>query len=165
MREPLVHFAILGALLFALDAVTLGDDEAPPVAAAEAFAVPSGPIVVDASVRAALVEKWSKTHPAPPDDAQLEQLVERWIDEEVLYREGLARSLADGDAVVRERIASQMAYVLQSRVVTPEPTEDELRATFEAQASASSQADRVDFTQVYFAGTDDAAQARAQEIL
>lgn len=159
VREPLVHFAILGALLFALDAVTA--NEPSPAATSNAFAVPSEPIVVDATVRAALVERWAKTHPAPPDAAQLQQLVDRWIDEEVLYREGLARSLADGDAVVRERIASQMAYVLQSRIVTPEPTAEELRA-FAAKTSTPDE--RIDFTQVYVAGTDDAAQVRAQEI-
>jgi hypothetical protein len=165
VREPLVHFAILGASLFALDAATSQSDEASAAEASGAFAVPSGPIVVDATLRAALVEQWAKTHPAPPDAAQLEQLEQRWIDEEVLYREGLARSLADGDAVVRERIASQMAYVLQSRIVTPEPTEDELRAAMDASASTQAQADRVDFTQVFVAGTDDAAQARANELL
>lgn len=127
--------------------------------------VPAGPIVVDAAVRAALVEQWSKTHPAAPDDAQLEQAIERWIDEEVLYREGLARALADGDAVVRERIASQMSYVLQSRIVVPEPTEDELRASFDADPSKWAQPDRVDFTQVFVAGKDDAAEARARELL
>jgi len=135
VREPLVHFGILGALLFALDAVTTDEPEGAAAAASDAFAVPSGPIVVDATVRAALAEQWAKTHRAPPDAGQLEQLEQRWIDDEVLYREGLARSLAEGDAVVRERIASQMAYVLQSRIVTPEPTEDELRAAFEANAS------------------------------
>ena len=163
MREPLVHFAILGAFLFALDSASR--PEPPRTDLHGAFAVPSGPIVVDETVRASLVEQWSMTHPAPPDDAQLEQLVERWIDDEVLYREGLARALADGDAVVRERIAAQMAYVLQSRIVTPEPTEDELRASFEAHPTKWAQPDRVDFTQVFVAGRGAPSEARARELL
>jgi hypothetical protein len=165
VREPLVHFAVLGALLFALDSAVSGGREAPPPEARGTIAVPTGPIVVDEAVRASLVEQWSKSHPTPPNDAELDELVARWIDEEVLYREGLARSLADGDVVVRERIASQMAYVLQSRIVTPEPTEDELRASFEEHASKWAQPDRVDFTQVFVAGLDDAAQARARDLL
>jgi hypothetical protein len=165
VREPLVHFAILGALLFALDSAASGEPESSATDPRGALAVPSGPIVVDETVRASLVEEWSKTHPAAPDDAQLDQLVERWIDEEVLYREGLARALADGDAVVRERIAAQMSYVLQSRIVAPEPTEDELRASFEEHPSKWAPPDRVDFTQVFVAGDGDAAEARARDLL
>jgi hypothetical protein len=162
VREPLVHFAILGALLFALDAATR---EATAPEACSGLAVPRGPIVVDAGVRSTLAEQWRKNHPSPPTDAELATLVERWIDEEVLYREGLARGLAEGDAIVRERIASQMAYVLGTRVVVPEPTDDELRAAFEADRARWSMPDRLDFTQVFVSGTDEAAQTRARELL
>ncbi len=171
MREPLVHFAILGALLFALDAASRPDaaasrgDAASSTAARGGLAVPSGPIVVDDAVRASLESQWSKLHASPPDAAQMERLVAHWIDEEVLYREGLARALADGDAVVRERIAAQMAYVLQSRIDTPEPTDDELRAAFDADPSKWAQPDRVDFTQVFVAGRGEDAEARARELL
>lgn len=164
VREPLVHFAIFGALLFTLDAVTR-DHEATAPASGGGLAVPDGPIVVDATVRSTLAEQWTKSHPSPPTDAELATLVERWIDEEVLYREGLARGLADGDAFVRERIAAQMAYVLGERVVVPEPTDDELRAAFEADPARWSIPDRLDLTQVFVSGTDDAAQTRARDLL
>lgn len=165
MREPLVHFALLGGLLFAFDAMRSEDDAAARAEVCAGAGVPPGPIVVDDALRATLVRQWEQTHATPPDPAQLERLVERWIDEEVLYREGLAAALAEGDAVVRERIASQMAYVLGARIVVPEPTEDELRAWFEDHASTWAEPDRVDFTQVYVAGDDAAAQARAGELL
>ena len=165
VREPLVHFVLLGGLLFALDAIRSGHDASPPAEACAGLRGAEGPIVVDGSVRATLVRQWEQTHPTPPDAAQQERLVERWIDEEVLYREGLTRALAEGDAVVRERIASQMGYVLGARIVVPEPTEDELRTWFDDHASKWAEPDRVDFTQVYVAGHDDAAGARAREFL
>jgi len=58
-----------------------------------------------------------------------------------------------------------MAYVLQSRIVTPEPTEDELRASFEANPAKWAQPDRVDFTQVFVAGKGEPSEARARELL
>lgn len=164
VREPLVHFAIFGALLFTLDAATR-EREATAPEACSGLAVPSGPIVVDAAVRSTLSEQWAKSHPSSASDAELATLVERWIDEEVLYREGLARGLADGDAFVRERIAGQMAYVLGARIVVPEPTDEELRAMFEADPARWSIPDRLDLTQVFVSGTDDAAQTRARELL
>lgn len=165
VREPLVHFAILGAALFAIDGVTSRDEEADRGEPRQPFAVPTDPIVVDEAVRSTLSEQWAKTHPAPPTDDELDALVERWIDDEVLYREGLARGLADGDALVRERVAAQMAYVLQSRLVIPTPDDDELRAWFEARADRYADPDRVDFTQVFVEGRDDAAEAKARELL
>ncbi|HWB77899.1 MAG TPA: peptidylprolyl isomerase [Nannocystaceae bacterium] len=164
VREPLVHFAILGALLFTLDAATRERDATAPEACG-GLAVPRGPIVVDATLRSTLAEQWTKNHPSPPTDAELAMLVERWIDEEVLYREGLARGLAEGDALVRERIAGQMAYVLGERIVVPEPSDDDLRAAFAADPARWSIPDRIDLTQVFVAGTDEAAEARARELL
>jgi len=165
VREPLVHFAILGAILFAVDSAASRREQADPEGSRRPFAVPTDPIVVGEAVRSTLAEQWTKTHPAPPDDAQLEQLVQGWIDEEILYREGLARGLAEGDAQVRERVASQMAYVLQSRIVIPEPDESELRAWFEAHPDRWAEPDRVDFTQVFVAGLDESAEAKSLELL
>jgi hypothetical protein len=165
-REPVVHFAIIGVVLFAVDgAASRGEAVADREAAHQPFAVPSDPIVAGADLRATLVEHWRRTHPAPPTDAELERLVQGWIDQEVLYREGLARGLAEGDAEVRDRVASQMAYVLQSRIVIPEPDETELRAWFQAHADQYARSERVDFTQVFVDGLDAAAEAKARELL
>lgn len=165
-HEPLVGFVILGAGLFAADALLRAPDgppEAPPPEAA--LVVPSGPIVVDAAGRAALVEHWSSTHPAPPTAAELDGLVQAFIDQEVLYREGLRRGLAEGDLRIRERVAGQMAYVLASSVVVPEPDDAALRAWFEAHADLYARPERVDLTLVFVEGDDEAAWARARALL
>ncbi len=168
-REPVVHFVIIGAVLFGLDAaISRGEvpaDEESAKAERRAFAVPSEPIVVDDAVRATLVEHWNRTHAAPPTEAELQALIDGWIDEEVLYREGLARGLAESDPQVRERVASQMAYVLQSRITVPAPTDAELRAWFRDHADEHARPERVDFTQVFVEGRDEAAEARARELL
>lgn len=166
VREPVVHFVLIGALLFGLEAAVSRGEEAPEAAAEpRPFAVPGEPIVVDEHVRGMLVERWNRTHAAPPSEEELQGLVDAWIDEEVLYREGLSQGLAESDPQVRERVASQMAYVLQSRIVLPEPDDAELRAWFAAHADRYARPERVDFTQVFVKGSDDAAEARARELL
>lgn len=165
-REPVVHFVIIGAVLFGLDAaVSRGEAGEPATEHAQPFAVPSGPIVVDEGVRASLVEHWNRTHPAPPTAEELQRLVDAWIDEEALYREGLARGLAASDPQVRERVASQMAYVLQSTIVVPAPSDAELRAWLDAHPDRYVRPERVDFTQVFVEGRDEAAEAKARELL
>lgn len=166
-REPVIHFVIIGAVLFGLDAAISRGDTADPEAAASQrpFSVPQEPIVVDDAVRATLTEHWLRTHPTAPTETELQALVDAWIDDEALYREGLARGLAENDPQIRERVVSQMAYVLQSRITVPTATDDELRAWFETHAERYAQPERVDFTQVFVDGLDATAEARAREIL
>lgn len=131
-REPLVHFLALGALLFAADAWLRPRraEEAP------ASRAPVTAIVVPPEVKA--------------EDR------ERWIEEEVLYREGLARGFDRDDPRVKQRIAGKMARVLESEVVLPEATDAELRAFFDAHRSQWDKTELFDFTNVF---TTDAAQA------
>jgi hypothetical protein len=165
VREPVVHFAVVGVVLFVLDGAVSRGEAGDRDTVREPYSVPHEPIVVDEAVRAALVEHWGRTHPAPPTEAELERLVQRWIDEEVLYREGLARGFARSDPQVRERVASQMAYVLQSRIEIAEPDETELRAWFQAHADRYARPERVDFTHVFVDGRDEAAETEARELL
>lgn len=167
-REPVIHFVLIGAALFGLDAASSPGDAEPRGSGAapqQPFSVPHEPIVIDDDVRSMLTELWLRTHPTPPTAAELQRLVDAWIDDEVLYREGLARGLAESDAQVRERVASQMAYVLKSRVTVPAPTDDELRAWLESHAERYAKPERVDFTQVFVDGLDGAAETRARELL
>jgi hypothetical protein len=166
LREPLVHFVALGLALFAIDAARSRPDATEASAPApRGLATPVGPIVVDDALRASLASHWAQTHPAPPTEAEMAELVARWIDQEVLYREGLARGLADGDAQVHDRVASQMAYVLQAQIIVPEPTDEQLRGWYASHAERWAKAERIDFSQVYVQGLDAAAEARARELL
>lgn len=47
----------------------------------------------------------------PPDAAERAALADAEVDDEILYREALARGLDDGDVVVQHRIAGNLAFV------------------------------------------------------
>jgi len=162
VREPLVHFLMIGAALFAIGYVR-GEPIAPRPAAVPASA--RAPIVIDDALRARLRDGWARVHDAPPSDDELAGMVQRWVDDEVLYREGLARGLDRDDPAVRQRVAQQMAFVLERQVVMRDPSDAELRAWFEARRDRWAEPERVDFTHVFVAGQDRAAEARAHDLL
>lgn len=152
--EPLVHFVVVGALLFGLQAaVGSGDDEA------------SRTIVVSEAVRQELADAFAHEHGRAPVEEELDVRIARWVADEVLYREGIARGLDHGDPGVRSRVAANMAFVLDARVQVPEPNDQQLRAFFDAHRDRWSEDELLDFTQVFVEGTDEAARARALEIL
>jgi hypothetical protein len=161
-----VHFLVIGALLFVADHVV--HSRRPPAASAASSPAPAasgGRIAVTEKVRSDLASEFTRGSGRPPSEAELNALVERWIDDEILYREGVARGFAESDPRVRQRIAEQMAYVLSSAVVVPEPTEADVRAWFDANKKNWVSPPLVDFTQVFVQGSDAAARARADALL
>ncbi len=160
LREPLVHFVAIGLLLFAVDRWRQATprERAAPVAAAA-----RDPIVVDAELRRWLADGIARARGGtPPDAAELDQAVSRWIDEEVLYREGLERGLDKDDPAVRKRIADKMAFVLEKQIAVPPPSEAELRAWFDRERERFARPERVDFTHVFVADGD---EGRARQLL
>lgn len=173
LSDPLLHFLVLGALLFAADAHFASPEAGPanPVPDTPARATASsnddtsGPIVVDEARRASLRKDWQETHGEEPTKEELAKVVEAWIDQQVLFRAGLERGLDEGDPGVQSRIASKMSYVLSAQVLVPEPSEAELRAYFQSHAERWNTDARIDFIHVFVEGKDDAAKERALELL
>jgi peptidyl-prolyl cis-trans isomerase C len=174
VREPLVHFVVIGSVLFAVDAWRSSDEPArtevvpapaPAAAVAAPVVAPGGrsTVVIDADVRAQIASLAERRLGRAASNAELAEETERWIDEEILYREALARGLEKNDPVIHQRVAQQMSYVLQQAIIVPEPTEAELRTWFDAHRDTWAVAEHVDFTHVFFAGTDAAANARAAD--
>jgi hypothetical protein len=80
-----------------------------------------------------------------PTPAEMQILRDRWIDNEVLYREGLAMRLDAGDPTVRERVIFKALNVIQSNITVPEIDEKALRAWFEKNRARYDEPARVDF--------------------
>jgi hypothetical protein len=120
-REPLLHFLALGALVLVLHRAFVGPEEGD-----------GGTIVVDAGVRATIRESFEARYGHAPNDEEASLATQRWIDDEILFREGLALGLQHGDPVVRQRLLQAMRFTLDRGVVVREPTQDELRAHYDA---------------------------------
>ncbi len=115
LREPLVHFFIGGALLFAwYDLV-----------ADEASYAPDR-IVIDANRVTALATTFQRIWLRPPTSEELDSLVSDFVDEEVLYREGLALGLDRDDLVIRRRLRQKVEFLHSDLVGFAPPTETEL---------------------------------------
>ncbi|HUQ02937.1 MAG TPA: peptidyl-prolyl cis-trans isomerase [Kofleriaceae bacterium] len=160
-REPLVHFVAIGVALFIVDHWRATAEPRPTATlAAGTRESPRAPIVVDARAQAQIVERAERRLGHAPATDELAAETERWIDEEILYREALARGLDRDDPVIHERIASRMSFVLEQGVVVRDPDEGELRRYFDEHRDQWTVPQRVDFTHVFVAGDDAAARAR-----
>jgi hypothetical protein len=157
LREPLLHFAVLGAAMFgAWQAAEGAGDDAPA-------------IVVDRATQERLgAELEAKLGRAPTDD-ELAAAIDRWVDGELLYREGLALGLDRDDPVVRQRVIQKMEFVGDNLELPAEPDEATLRAFVAEHAERYAGPPRWDFVMVTLPRQEGEAladgQARAQAVL
>ena len=105
LREPLLHFFVLGLLLFVLysslsDQSGRGADE----------------IVVDEARVAGLVAAFEATWRRQPTDEELQGAIDAYIREEILYREGVAAGFDLNDPVIRRRVAQKMSFIADGMV-------------------------------------------------
>lgn len=137
MREPLVHFLAGGLALFLLYAVIGGDD-------AEEDA---RRIVIDQSTVDYLAERHEATWSRPPTEQELSRLVEAYVREEVLYREGVAMGLDRHDPVVKRRVRQKLD-VLSEEFLRSETDPAELAGWYEANSERYTAPAVVTFEQV-----------------
>jgi hypothetical protein len=140
LKEPLLHFLLLGAAVFALHrwvAPTPLDTH----------------IVLSESVLHGLRQDHLRRNGALPTGGEETALIQRYIDNEVLYREALALGLDRGDIIVRRRLVQKMEFLTEGLDPIPEPTDDALQAYLDAHAERYAVLDRVTLTHV-FAGAD-----------
>jgi parvulin-like peptidyl-prolyl isomerase len=155
LREPLMHFFLAGLILFvAADAYKRAND---------IYRIEITPERV-----AALELSYQQQFGAPPTPAAREALIGRYIDEEVLFREGLAMGLDRGDEIVRRRVVQKMQFLQQDLQPPREPSEQELRSWYDSHLAQYAIPARVSFTHIFFSpdkGGDAGAQARARTVL
>ncbi|HKY40295.1 MAG TPA: peptidylprolyl isomerase [Polyangiaceae bacterium] len=149
LREPLLHFVALGGLLFVLDYALLGDAEA------------ASTIVVGPEVNSEAVHTFEKLRGRKPNHQELEALHRVWLDNEVLYREGLALGVDKGDPAIRERVIFKALSVVDSNVKLPPADEKTLRTWFEARRSKYDEPARFDFEEGALSGNASEADVRA----
>ncbi len=140
-REPLLHFAVIGVLIFAVNAWREG--RRPAESAGTQIDVTAGTI---GWLREGFAKQWHRE----PDGDELRGLVKDHLREEVLYREALAMGLDRNDSIVRRRMAQKMEFLTQDIAAAVEPDESALRKFFEVNAARYAKAARVSFRHVFF---------------
>jgi hypothetical protein len=142
LREPLLHFAVAGGLLFAAYAVLNRG--------ASAAGDSDRTIRITERELTWLTETSARSWQRAPDDSELPGLVADYLREELLAREARALELDRDDTVVRRRLAQKMNFILEDTARLAAPTDADLRALYDAGQARFRTAARSSFHQVYF---------------
>ena len=149
LGEPLVHFAVLGALVFAADHLRVGRSDDPRS------------IVVGAEVDSQARQVFKAARGRDPDARELTALRQVWLDNEVLYREGLALGLDKGDTAIRERVIFKSLSIVDANTRRPPVDDQTLRAWFETHRARYDEPARYDFQEAVLSGDPGEATVQA----
>ncbi len=139
LREPLVHFLVIGSLLFVIygawgHSSQLGSNRIE--------------LTVDdvRQLQIGFAAQWQRQ----PTPEELSGLLENRVREEILYREALAAGLDKDDNIVKRRMAQKMQFLAEDVANAHEPTAADLKAWFEKNGEKFALPSRVTFRHLYF---------------
>ena len=150
LREPLFHFLLLGFGLFLLYGRV-----APGSADQQRIEVNSGRIE-------SLSQQFQSTWSRPPTEQELAGLIDSYVHDEVLYREGLAMGLDADDPVIKRRVRQKLEVMSEESGNQQAPSDTELSAYLAKHADKFRQAPIVSFEQVFFSGEGTVAEVERQ---
>jgi PPIC-type PPIASE domain len=139
LREPLLHFLLLGLALFALFNAVSG-----------ARGGVDRRIVISDGTVALLVQRHQATWQRPPTASELQGLIDTYVREEMLYREGVAMGLQRDDPVVRRRVLQRVDVITEEAQSRAAPSDGELQAYLDAHAERYARPAVIGFDQVLF---------------
>jgi hypothetical protein len=139
VREPLLHFLILGAVIFAAHGITTRHKADNP-----------GEIVVTQGTIENLITGFTRTWQRPPTEDELQGLVRDYIREEAAYRQALTLGLDRDDMIVRRRLQQKLEFVSDDLATRIEPGDADLQSFLQVHAGTFQTEPRFSFLQIYF---------------
>ena len=153
LKEPLVHFLVLGLLIFAaygwLSRDLQSEDE----------------IFISRGQQEHLVNMFTRTWQRPPTPQEFQGLLRDYLREEIAYRQGVLMSLDQGDTIIRRRMRQKLELLTDEIVSFSEPTDADLQQYLEENREVFRLEPLFDLRQIYIsldkrgAGADEFALA------
>lgn len=138
LKEPLLHFLLIGTGLFMLYGWQSDDDELRP-----------DQIVFTEARVDQLINLWERKWQRLPTQQELQSLIEQQIREEVLYREALAIGLDKDDQVVRRRMSQKMEFISNDLASLAEPDDEQLQSYLDEHAEKFAIPGQISFSQIF----------------
>lgn len=142
LKEPLLHFLVLGALIFIL-ARHFGAEAADRVPEDQLITVPAGKIEQLSAI-------FAKTWQRPPTRDELQGLIDDHVLEEAYVREALNMGLEKDDTIIRRRLRQKLEFLTGDMMALTEPSDADLQGYLEENPEVFREEPRVDLQQIYF---------------
>ena len=140
LKEPLVHFLLIGGSLFFLYSFINPSAEQ----------IDNNVIQIDNSDVERLVKAYQQNWNMPPDSASLTKLLVEEVKAEVFYREALRMQLDHNDEIIRRRLKQKYEFLVKDLADSQQPSVAELKRFYIEHLDFYQAPPKLSFTQLYF---------------
>ena len=138
LKEPLLHFLLLGAALFYFYSL-VNDNQ-----------TNDNEITLSAAKIVQLKYNFEKTRQRQPTEEELAALVNNYFKEQVAYQKGVEMGLLDGDGIIQKRIQQKVEFIVEDSVSRLEPDDAELSSFLKEHQDDYRSEQVFSFVQLYF---------------
>jgi len=153
IKEPLIHFLLLGAIIFLVYDQVAGKGSAPDE------------IFISRGQQENLLNTFGRTWQRPPTPEEFQGLLQDYVRQEIAYRESREMGLDQDDIVIRRRLRQKLELLAEDVASLAAPTDQDLQSYLEANAEDFAIEPRLTFRHVYFSRDrrgEDAGEDAAQ---
>ena len=153
LREPLLHFLVIGAVVFA--AISVANGLRRPT------------VRLEASDLEQLAAYWEMQTQRPPTRQDLASIIQERVDEELMAREAIRLGLDKDDMIIRRRLAQKVAFASEDVATITEPDDATLQAFYDKTRDRYATPARLALRHIYFSQdrTGTSPQVAATEAL
>jgi hypothetical protein len=152
IKEPLVQFMLIGALIFAVDAVV------------SRYTEDLNKITINDARLEQLIEIFRLGQGPTPSAQEVDNMIVKWTQNEILFLEAKKMGLDRGDEMIRSRLVLKMQNVLFNNVTIEVPPKEELKKWFEEYKDNYNRPARYTMEQFFFGAASDIAQGSASTL-
>lgn len=113
LQEPLLHFFVVGSLLFIY--LSNNDTTAKPE------------IVISNGKIKQLTAQFTKTRQRSPTSEELKALIDNQVREELAFKHGTQMGLVENDTIIKRRVQQKLEFMLNDSIASLEPSQEELQ--------------------------------------
>jgi len=143
LKEPLLHFLLIGSMLFGL--YSMLNPEEPSFS--------DNRIIISPGDIERLSANWTKKRNRPPTEVELQVLIDSYIRDEVYYREAIALGLDQNDTILRRRMVQKMVFLSSDIADLNQPDEASINQYFQENLDKYELPARISFSHIYFSAT------------
>jgi hypothetical protein len=149
LKEPVLHFLLIGIAIFAAYGLVAPRSNE------------GARIVVSQGVVDALAREYQARWQRPPAERELAGLVDAYIRDEIMYREGTALGLDRDDPVIKRRVRQKLDVIAEEQLAHDAPTDADLTAYLAKHADRFTRPGTISFEQFLLPAKATAAEVEA----
>jgi len=144
-------FFVIGLLIFLLDIGFNAEQD-------------SKDIYISDQELTSLLSAWQSQVGRPPSDEEIVNIINNFVQEEILYREALLLDLDQEDRIIKRRLAQKITF-LKQETIPNDPSQEEIKKFFEKNKNNYFIPPTYSFSHHYFSKESNAKERAAEAFM